>query len=62
MNRDDLARALLARQALPPDKGEPGAVGPQGEQGLPGQRGKGLVGPVGPVGPARSTVHVPAPL
>jgi hypothetical protein len=46
VDREQLKAALVARVALPPERGEQGLVGPQGPQGE-----RGIEGPQGPVGP-----------
>ena len=51
----EITAALIAREELPPERGEQGPPGKAGEFGPPGPQGPkgdtGLVGPVGPVGP-----------
>jgi hypothetical protein len=60
MNLDPqaVAAALIAREEMPPEKGDPGPQGEQGPQGVPGADGRdgtngvdGAVGLAGPVGP-----------
>jgi hypothetical protein len=59
MNREELAAAIVAREMLPPEKGDEGKPGPRGKlgkagiDGAPGADGK--PGPRGPKGPKGDT-------